>query len=153
MELLTQTGIQIDIDRCLNAMEALNVQGAPRLDRIEEAIGLIQKDGTCLRKRYIGVKQYAGFGDQNSDNDYGYGPSHGSIVFQIERVRNNMEAVLGSDHIYLLECVRDFGAWADDAKIKRLYNLCDTLREWGKAVERVVELEKLLANAKIETHS
>ena len=157
MKLLTRSDVSIDVNRCLHAMRSINVEGAPRPKRIEEAISLIQNDGGCLRKMYIGVKNYASFGDQNCDCKYGYGPSHGAIVFRIERVRDNHEACLGVDEIYLLECVRDFGAWADVAYSHSLRkdmpftrNLCDTLRELQKAIARVEELETKLATASIK---
>src|SRR5882724_8198923 len=36
-----------------------------------------------LKEQYIGVKNYASFGDQRSDCPYNLGPKHGDIVFSI----------------------------------------------------------------------
>jgi len=51
---------------------------------VEEAITTIQ-DSTSIpfEKSYLGVKNYAAFGDQREDHKYGYGPRHGSIIFSI----------------------------------------------------------------------
>lgn len=66
----------------------LNVRGSyhskTRLQAVECAIDdLATTGGEVLRKEYVGVKNYAGFGDQRFDCEYGYGPSHGYIVFSI----------------------------------------------------------------------
>jgi hypothetical protein len=59
-----------------------------------------------LKTEYLGIKNYAAFGDQREDHTYGMGPRHGTIVFSI-----------GRDHGHLIEPgdvdelirVRDFG--------------------------------------------
>jgi hypothetical protein len=80
-----------------------------RMTAIEDAIALIQKDPSdAMRKNYIGIKNYASFGDQREDHTYGYGPRHGSIVFRIERKSSGMDSQLGENEIYFLLCVRDF---------------------------------------------
>jgi hypothetical protein len=88
----------------------IDVEGNPvgREYLIEEAIGRIQADpAEALKAEYLGIKNYAHFGDQRCDCSYGYGPTHGTIVFSIGRVRG---APLEPDaDIQELLRVRDFG--------------------------------------------
>ena len=51
--------------------------------QIAAAIEDLQAGCPAMRREYFGVKQYAGFGDQESNHPYGYGPKHGSIWFSI----------------------------------------------------------------------
>jgi len=44
--------------------------------------GIAKNDGKIYRE-YYGVKNYEGFIHQGNDCEYGYGPSHGTIVFSI----------------------------------------------------------------------
>jgi hypothetical protein len=108
---------KISFDRCDRALAHLRIGGLVssevREKAVADAIASIQKDGVlAMSCGYIGVKNYASFGDQREDHEYGMRPRHGDIVFRIERT----EAVrggtfeLGEDHIYLLECVRDGGS-------------------------------------------
>lgn len=108
-------GTQIDVHRIRRAVKNLSVEGLPtghtRQCAIASAIGQIQSDGaTALLTEYVGVKNYAGFGDQREDHSYGYGPRHGYIVFQIDRSSSARacRATLGLDEVYALECLRDF---------------------------------------------
>jgi len=55
----------------------------------EEAIAYFQANPKPDRKEYFGIKNYAGFGDQRCDCEQGYGPTHGSIVFEIDYNRKN----------------------------------------------------------------
>lgn len=55
-----------------------------RKKAIEDAIIDLANGGGELMSRYIGVKNYSGFGDQREDHKYGLGPKHGSIVFSIK---------------------------------------------------------------------
>jgi hypothetical protein len=120
--------------------------------KIEMAIKMIQSNGdAALMKQYLGVKNYAGFGDQGCDTEYGYGPRHGHIVFKIGRThesRNN-QTVLGADEVYLLECCRDFGS----AKLgDKELNLCDILKELLVHAKIVNEISLILDNKDVETH-
>ena len=115
---------KIDVNRCLVAMSDIYVSGIPetimRKQIIEEAIAAIQKDGAeALATRFLGAKNYAQFGDQRCDCEYGYGPKHGWIVFEVgRREKSNTPKTLGADHVYLLECIRDAGAFDNPEWIK-----------------------------------
>ena len=152
----------IDVARCMKALEHIRVVGRPdgtiRQQAIERAICAIGQDGaTAIRDQYIGVKNYAHFGDQREDHPYGYGPKHGTIVFKIGRNRNEgSQAIIGSDEIYLLECVRDFGPWEDEphspnTNVKDL-NLCDLLIRREQAGERLFRLDAVLSGATVESN-
>lgn len=59
-----------------------------RKQGIEDVIAwLIADENTVtsveLQKRTMSVKNYACFGDQRCDSEYGMGPRHGTIVFEI----------------------------------------------------------------------
>ena len=102
----------IDLARCRRGMAQLRVEGFSRPSLIEEAIRLIQRAPVdAMRCRYLGIKNYAGFGDQREDHEYGYGPKHGGIVFLIGRTSMALAAgaALDSDAVYYLEAYRDFG--------------------------------------------
>ena len=64
---------------------------------ITSAINDLAKGAVRLRTNYFGVKVYSGFGEQRCDCEYGYGPSHGSIVFRVEL--KNRKDELSSDQI------------------------------------------------------
>ena len=151
---------ETDIARCRRGMTQLDIFGAPRPAVIEEAIALIQADRTnALRKNYLGMKNYASFGDQREDHTYGMGPKHGTIVFSIGRtakMRERPETVttFDDDAIYLLEAYRDFGT----KPVKRHDNsaemlaLCDVIRRYdGVSVQQAI-LAGLLHGATIESH-
>lgn len=108
---------KINFDRCDRALRHLRIEGLVssevREKAVSDAIASIQKDGAlAMSMVYIGVKNYASFGDQREDHEYRMGPRHGSIVFKIGRTdaARDGKFELGEDHIYLLECVRDGGA-------------------------------------------
>jgi hypothetical protein len=149
----------IDIQRCLNGLTSVYVHGAVagghRLALIEEAIAAIHKDpASALATEFLGFKNYAHFGDQRCDCPYGMGPRHGSIVFSIARRDRN--APVNGDAIYLLECVRDFGAVGvtveggdGDANGKRTFNLCDVLERWRQLTAKVEQMDALLKEATV----
>lgn len=144
---------EVDINRCNDAMENIIVVGCPdrrvigrgytasdgRLAAIEDAIAAINTDGkTALADKYIGIKNYGGFGDQREDHGYGRCPRHGTIVFRIERNRVDCQIDLGANEIFLLECVRDFpsfqdGVWPNSNNRLRHANLCDAIRKLQQA--------------------
>jgi len=88
----------------------IRVSGIPSREReylIEEAIRLIQQDPeNAMRTEYLGIKNYAAFGDQREDHTYGMGPRHGSIVFSIGR--DGGHPIEPGDVDELIR-VRDFG--------------------------------------------
>lgn len=54
-----------------------------RARALHDAKERIAAGGAELQNRYIGVKNYAHFGDQRADCSYGSSPRHGTIVFAI----------------------------------------------------------------------
>ena len=81
----------LDIGRIQRANELIHIEGTctgtERRQATEDAVRDIAEGPRKLREEYVGVKNYAGFGDQREDHRYGYGPRHGSIVFRIELSR------------------------------------------------------------------
>lgn len=155
---------KIDIDRCARAMADISIEGRPRSGAIADAIAAIQSDGIiALSDRYIGVKNYAHFGDQREDHYYGYGPAHGHIVFSIRRTDRSSKTVLGPDHVYLLECARDFGSvqclgdgrpasvpdWGQEPKH---YNICDVIRSQRSHSEAADRFSSMLSSAMVTSH-
>ena len=160
---------KIDLKRCARAMVDLVVEGSPagsvREKAIDDAIAWIQKDGVgALGVEYIGVKNYAGFGDQREDHGYCYGPKHGTIVFEIGRVKRRTGQPgpeLGSDHVYLLEAVRDFGTVEGPEEPRRYglagtyrpsLNLCDVLERVTELSTRLEHLTSALSKGEVESH-
>lgn len=151
--------IMIDINRCRRALTRLKVGGIPlgtvRLEAIADAISRIQVDGwMALRGEYIGVKNYAAFGDQREDHKEGYGPRHGTTVFYIRRAG---EGALGSDEIYLLECLRDFGFVLEGPPAAPYQqppqlNLAQVLLALDEAEAKAAKMRLYLARAAVETH-
>lgn len=158
------SGQYIDLDRCRKAMAQLVVRGLPttpqRRDLIAAAIEQIQRSPeTALAREYLGIKNYAGFGDQREDHEYGSGPRHGSIVFFIGRSDHPRSDALGEDQIYLLECVRDFGSvetpWDRSdygAREPRRLNLCEAIQEYNTLLERIGHFARRFDAARVETH-
>jgi hypothetical protein len=164
---------KIDVTRCLRAINKINIEGrtpvvgdtrahfasSSRAKAVEDAIGEIQKNGeTALMGEYIGIKNYAAFGDQREDHNYNMGPRHGTIVFRIERTRSAREeqgVTLNGDEVYFLECVRDF----DDIKEPRSglqqqdrwLNLCDILKERARLLARLDRLNMYVDTTSVET--
>lgn len=158
-------GVAIDVSRCLRGLKNIYVSGSPskgggnegsRKSLIETAISEILKDGaTALQREYLGYKQYAGFGDQRCDCEYGMGPRHGSIVFDIGRTREarRQAVTLGFDEVYLLECVRDFGSESlksDRGDYDKDWNLCDIIRKVESLKHDLAFFESYLIGARVE---
>jgi len=142
---------KIDIERCRKAMRNISVEGRPRTHLIAEAIAEIQRNPKSFSSGYFGIKNYAGFGDQREDHQYGMGPRHGSIVFSIGRTDRDSTVKLGADEIYLLECVRDFGYIEEPGEYSyqtRQLNLCAVIRRLSRHQKAADEyLEKI--NSKV----
>ena len=103
---------KINFEIFRKGVEEVRVDGIPnskeRLNIIERAITEIQSSPeTALSEKFFGVKSYAGFGDQECDLNYGYGPRHGSIVFCIGRA--DLKNKITNFGIYALEVLREFG--------------------------------------------
>lgn len=75
---------------------------------LEEALKSLQENpADWAKNQYYGYKNYAGFGDQRCDCEYGMGPRHGSIVFRIGR-GNNFNPIKKELYIEFLLYFRDF---------------------------------------------
>ncbi|MBD9658079.1 hypothetical protein [Pantoea sp. PNT03] len=61
-----------------------DVKGIPeRMSCVRDALDDLAGNATSLKHEYFGTKNYAHWSDQRCDCAYGYGPSHGSIVFHV----------------------------------------------------------------------
>lgn len=105
----------VDVARVDRALRILQVQGDPtkpvhgsdydqrrdntRLDAVADARRLLTENSNKLRLQYIGVKNYAHFGDQRADCDYNTGPRHGDIVFRIGLTSEARQRDLTPDEI------------------------------------------------------
>lgn len=154
----------IDLDRCRRGMAQLRVEGIPRASLIEETIAAIQRDPTtAMRERYVGIKNYAGFGDQREDHTYGMGPAHGSIVFSIGLTDHVRGATIGSeqrapdaDAIYYLEAYRDFKSinWPPLHEANRVdqMTLSAAIREFDLLNARRNTLADAFAAVSVDAH-
>ena len=148
-----------DIERCINASKNIYIQGHPgsagRKAQIEEAIARIQEDGkNAFKSTYIGMKDYAHFGDQDVECEYGMGPTHGSVVFSIGR--KDRHVTLGVDEIYYLECARDWKPFYTEPERngygKVEWSFDKTLREYIKIKTYYQNLENRFKDFNPETH-
>lgn len=64
---------------------------------IRSAINDIVNDFIVMRSGYFGVKDYAGFANQPIQCQYGYGPSHGYVVFSIGMKRPVRQEVISDE--------------------------------------------------------
>ena len=161
---------KVDLERIKNGIEFINVNGIiseqypKRIKLIEEAINDVQTGFNHLKKEYYGIKNYGQFGDQRADCSYGMGPTHGSIVFEIEltsKARKNIEDINTDDVyniVYTLEAVRDFGYVEQfdifygnhgrDVKV----GLIKLLKHYLKSQNYTDTLKNILDNAKLENN-
>lgn len=150
----------LDLDKLYRGLEQINISGvcntAVRQEALEDAIAAIQASPTkALSVEYIGVKNYAHFGDQRCDCTNGMGPKHGSIVFKISRVTDKP---LNEDAIYLLEAARDFGfvptgrRGAYESDRKEALDLCGVLRRKRELRKELDTLDVALEAATVEAH-
>lgn len=167
--------MRIDIDRCREAMRHLWVSGdpsrhvgcsvsnqaeggRPRHAIISKAIASIQEDGAqALSGTYLYVKNYAHFGDQSGECRDGMAPSHGSVVFSIYRTRGAERITLGDDHVYMLECVRDFGVVSipvsRNGRVEaESLNLCEAIARLDALSSHAGLLQTALESASVESH-
>lgn len=145
--------IESDLNRFREASRDMIVRGLPttheRQKVIEDAIAAIQQDETSLSNGYMGVKNYASFGDQRCDCHYGMGPSHGSIVFSVGRSNPEDKIPLGDDHIFFLECVRDF---VPVQLGERKMNMQEVVRHYDDMISQANNLKVHLDALTPETH-
>lgn len=107
----------VDLERIDRARKVLFVEGDctvaahkdvrdSRASAIASAKQQLAENVAKLQETYIGVKNYAGFGDQREDHKYGYGPKHGHIVFRIglttEARRRDLSGEEIEDALYML---------------------------------------------------
>lgn len=150
MELL-KINAKFDFNKALDGSRNITVQGIPntpeRKELIEKAILTIQKNPKdAFQNGYIGMKNYAHFGDQYVCCDYGMGPRHGSVVFRIGRTNGrHTKSTLGENEVYFLECVRDFESCEYDDKEINLAQLFDKVTkiagEWDECVHHLQNFE------------
>lgn len=142
-------------------MKQLNIRGTARPALIEEAIRRIQADpATAMSYEYLGIKNYAGFGDQREDHNYGMGPKHGTIVFEIGRTDAARKQLLGSDAVYLLEAYRDFGTVnvinpnSGAPSYERVIglSLCGAIRRLDELTANLKELTNAISERSVESH-
>lgn len=157
--------MKINLERCRRGMEEIRIEGWPgnkdanpkRHKAIEDAITEIQTKGEkALKEQYLGVKNYAAFGDQREDHQYGYGPAHGYIVFRIERKNRDKPIANKEDVIYLLECVRDTGScsFPDSKKHGKQTsgNLTDCIKEYDHLVKWTGFFEDWFNALEVDAH-
>jgi hypothetical protein len=106
----------LDVGRIRLAERVMVVNGEcnseVRREAVEDAIRDLAAGYPHLRKAYFGVKNYAHFGDQRCDFEYGYGPAHGTIVFDVRLHRVtpiDLTNEMIEACIYYLELVKDGG--------------------------------------------
>lgn len=164
----------IDVDRCRRAMQHLaivgdpsaapsaqhacqNEGGRPRHKLIEVAIQRISQDGTAaFRGKFLYIKNYASFGDQSEESPYGCCPRHGHIVFRIGRTTEGLAKgiILGPDHVYLLEAVRDAGSYKYRASGREFYdNLSKAIAERDTSEHDMLTADAWLGDQKVESHA
>lgn len=84
----------LDLSKIQTAESILDVDGLKYGEYnercINEAIKDIATGQESMRREYFGVKNYAHWQHQECDCKYGYGPTHGSIVFSVGYKRNRL---------------------------------------------------------------
>jgi hypothetical protein len=76
----------LDMEKIKMAESVLYIRGLKNeydCNPVNQAIKDIAQGGITIRKMYFGVKNYSGYTHQGCNCEYGYGPTHGSIVFSI----------------------------------------------------------------------
>jgi len=153
---------KVDIKRVKNGMKYVHIRGVcddgmlKRLEVIEDAIKDFYNGCERLKRNYFGIKNYAHFGDQRCDCEYGYGPRHGYIVFSVgikEKWQFDVKKIPVSDVIYALEAFRDFGY--KDVEFfgdKKRMNLFDVINLYERYLEAVKQLGEFLENAEMENN-
>ena len=119
-----ETRLQYEIDginsnRIDNAKRFIYIEGLKNFGHgetrpcVNELISDIVNDNYKILKEYYGCKNYDGFICQRSDHRYGYGPTHGYIVFSIRATQDFREGKTTpnekdkNDILYMLENVKN----------------------------------------------
>mgnify|MGYP001588256470 FL=1 len=134
--------MKVDLEKLLSAnIEVIGKCNTPcREAAIEEAIGIVQDQKDYLDTMYIGVKNYAHFGDQREDHSYGMCPRHGSIVFEIRKKDRTLP--FKENDIYYLYVSRDNPAVSLDKLIKEKIRLGKETAEINQVLESMLEVMK-----------
>jgi hypothetical protein len=84
---INQLKAGLNLETIAAAEKVIYVRGkansAQRLISIKEAKDAIITGEEKFRSGFKGVKVYASFGEQNCNLEYGYGPKHGTMVFEV----------------------------------------------------------------------
>lgn len=99
----TEVTVACPIEVSGYTIERLLAERGEGIEALRDARLAIIRGGRSLLTGYIGMKRYDGF-YQRSDHGYGYGPSHGSIVWRVglteevrARLREDKEAILTAE--------------------------------------------------------
>ena len=103
----------LDSGKILHAEHMLDIgglyknAGSERQAVVEKAIAALLKGGGILLQEYVGTKDYAHFHGQAVSCKYGYGPTHGSVIFKIgltraARMKDSFTEDEISDGVYYL---------------------------------------------------
>ena len=149
----------LDEERVRRGMRQVYVEGRPegRHWVIEEAIARLQATPkSALVEGYLGIKNYAHFGDQRFDCSYNMVPRHGHIVFRVGRAGGSTEGrkatTIDADAVYALEAVRDFGSVEHPEDCRRRINLCELFALIVRAEDQLARLRERLSGAEVTSH-
>ena len=105
-----------DVDRIKNAESILALKGLECGQFSErcvlEAIKDIANETNLMREKYFGVKNYSAWRHQECDCKYGYGPTHGYVVFSVGLRKPNepLTDEQKEDCLYYLNLLKDKNA-------------------------------------------
>lgn len=139
----------------------IQVNGTPntevRKSMIDEAITLLQSETAkrALSDAFLGIKNYAGFGDQRCDCPYGFGPSHGHIVYSIGRTEKYRKAELTNPErkaaIYYLLAEREYcGEIVGERENQNYQNLWLAIENMDKAEQLFQKIKSSLKKEESE---
>jgi len=112
---------------------------------IEDAISRLQTDPeNAFATGFMGIKNYASFGDQRCDCEYGTGPRHGEIVFSIGRGKD-YDPKNANEYIRILLIFRDAGSFELEKKRYNLYSAYKMLMDNEMTNEKIKEWLELQA--------
>lgn len=95
----------LDVERIKRAEAVIEVRGLyqkageDRAKALQKAIDDLANGASKIKKAYFGTKQYAHWYGQFVECSYGYGPSHGSVIFAIGLRRSEFGRQLTEDEI------------------------------------------------------